>query len=212
MSKDWVQRLGFLLGAFLLVGVVCIKNGKKIDNLPKIELLTKENAYLIGEETQGVYEISSKEISYTAIWGNQYNEFIPPNDIVKKTVDETVFPGASITSIETKNNISPPIIGENGAIGIFTKDDGTGWKCKAGEKISYYFEKCGMEKYNQALGIGYIKDGVMYSPTFYQKEEKGKFVVEVTNDAEFYIYIFFASADTFALKEGKIDIETKGRM
>ena len=93
MSKDWVQRLGFLLGAFLLVGVVCIKNGKKIDNLPKIELLTKENAYLIEEETQGVYEISSKEISYTAIWGNQYNEFIPPNDIVKKTVDETVFPG-----------------------------------------------------------------------------------------------------------------------
>ena len=206
MSKDWVQRLGFLLGAFLLVGVVCIKNGKKIDNLPKIELLTKENAYLIEEETQGVYEISSKEISYTAIWGNQYNEFIPPNDIVKKTVDETVFPGASITSIETKNNISPPIIGENGAIGIFTKDDGTGWKCKAGEKISYYFEKCGMEKYNQALGIGYIKDGVMYSPTFYQKEEKGKFVAEVTNYAEFYIYIFFASADTFALKEGKIAI------
>ena len=84
MSKDWVQRLGFLLGAFLLVGVVCIKNGKKIDNLPKIELLTKENAYLIEEETQGVYEISSKEISYTAIWGNQYNEFIPPNDMSSK--------------------------------------------------------------------------------------------------------------------------------
>ena len=102
-------------------------------------------------------------------------------------------------------------IGENGAVAIFTREDGTGWSCRPGTKITWTFEKYGNQKHiNQTIAIGYIKDGIMYTPEIYQEELAGKYQVEFEDIGNIYIYIMCMAADPIAVKEGIIEIQEKG--
>ena len=71
----------------------------------------------------------------------------------------------------------------------------------------------GFEKYlpqnksDQAIAIGYIKDGIMYHPKIYQEEIGGEYQVEVNHSGTVYIYILCVASDPVAVKAGRIDME-----
>lgn len=177
---------------------------------PKIYLITDENRDTIGLEEYGGYEIVEHD-SGCLKWtdGGGKEKFpIPDNDIVFSTEDDTVFPGSSITEVETNAGMTPEFIGENGAVVIFTQENGEGWDCKPGTKMTWTFEKYSNQKNtNQAIAIGYIKDGVMYKPQVYQDALKGEYEVKIQESGTIYVYAMCMASDPIAVKAGTIEIK-----
>ena len=213
MNKKTVNSILLLLvlvasGIFLLGG-----RTEMVERTSKISLITDKNRVKIGQEKYGGYKVTNYGSDYPAVFkSSEEIEFsIPHNNIVFSTEDNTVFPGNSITKLETNEGITPGFIGENGVVAIFTREDGTGWSCRPGTKITWTFEKYGNQKHiNQTIAIGYIKDGIMYTPEIYQEELAGKYQVEFEDIGNIYIYIMCMAADPIAVKEGIIEIQEKG--
>lgn len=202
-----------LLVAAILIAIFSMDQEFMEDEGPKVSLITDENRDRIGVEEYGKYEVISNNSSncfQEVEDDNNISLSIPPNDIVFATVDSTVFPGVSITEVATDDGITPEFIGENGAVAILTKEDGKGWDCSPGDRITWLFEKyLPQNKSDQAIAIGYIKDGIMYHPKIYQEEIGGEYQVEVNHSGTVYIYILCVSSDPVAVKAGRIDMETE---
>lgn len=129
---------------------------------------------------------------------------IPPNRIITDLGDSSILP-ESIEEVKAINGKTPEFSGDNGSVFVITDQDSCGWKLKAGGRLECTFEK-ETEQYGdkQAMGIGYVADGVMFPPQLFQEEETGTYQITATEAGEYYIYILCASSDPITLKEVEI--------
>ena len=126
---------------------------------------------------------------------------IPPNRIITDLEDNATLP-LSIEEVKTVNGKTPEFTGENGSVWVITNQDGSGWELQTGDKIECLFEKrTAKHGEKQALGIGYVADGVMYKPRLYQDEISGIYQMKAVDPGEYYIYLVCASSDPITLKE-----------
>ena len=92
----------------------------------------------------------------------------------------------------------------NNSACILTKEDGTGFHLKKGDKIEYNFEKYKSKVVEQqTLIIGYVKDGVMYQGETYN-DLKDSYTLVAQDDGDYFIYLLSASSDYLTLKQGNL--------
>lgn len=153
-----------------------------------ITLITEENAEFIGKAGRGRTSISDP---------------MPANRIITERENDAVVVPFSIVEAETKKGVTPALIGGNGTMCIFTRRDGDGWALEEGDVLSWSFEKYDR---NDNLGVGYIRDGVMYDYTYFDGKAEDVYQVSAGVAGEYYIYYICLSSDPIAIKEGKIRV------
>ena len=105
-----------------------------------------------------------------------------------------------------KNDTTPEIIMTNGSMAVFYLEDYAGWNCKAGDILTFSFEKYESDAVsNQVLVIGYIKDGVMYDGESFGSLS-GSYELKVREGGEYNLYITSATSDYLTLKQGTINL------
>ncbi|MFR6593533.1 hypothetical protein [Catenibacterium sp.] len=105
-----------------------------------------------------------------------------------------------------ENDTTPEIIMTNGSMAVFYLEDYAGWNCKAGDILTFSFEKYESDAVsNQALVIGYIKDGVMYDGESFGSLS-GSYELKVREGGEYNLYIISATSDYLTLKQGTINL------
>lgn len=107
-----------------------------------------------------------------------------------------------------KNNeyITPEIIETNGSIGVFTKDDGSGWKLKKGDSLVFNFDKYQSKVIKeQTAVIGYVVNGKMVEGESFE-DLSGSYEITADEPGEYYIYTIDASSEYLAFKEGSISV------
>ncbi len=176
------------------------------DSIPKVQLVNEENRDLIGKELQEndltilVPKDGSRE--------TENIQKIPKNNIVQSTIDDSVFPGISICEMHVDDDgNTPEVICPNGAVGIFSKSNSRGWPCIKGDYLSWSFTKYPLDSQkDQAICVGYIKDGVMYKPQLFQKGLEINYKQKISEDGLYYLYILGASSDPVTIKSGNIEL------
>ena len=94
----------------------------------------------------------------------------------------------------------------NGSMAVFYLEDYAGWNCKAGDILTFSFEKYESDVVsNQVLVIGYIKDGVMYDGESFGSLS-GSYELKVREGGEYNLYIISATSDYLTLKQGTINL------
>ncbi len=180
------------------------------EDLTQIELIDDTNRDFVGKEIQSdsAKVIDSGELPNVlngSVTEDPAAYEIPENTIVQSTAADEMFLGTSIQEIEVSGTRTPELIAPNGAEGIFSQGNAAGWACKAGDTIIWSFEKYPLTNgQNQALAVGYIKDGVMYESQVYQDRLSATYQLDVSEDGIYYIYFISASSDPISLKEGEI--------
>lgn len=185
----------------------------KTDNIQNVsftgaQIIDDKNRALIGKEFSSDItpeitnrgDLSTNDNPQTDIkW-----EDIPGNNIIKDADSDCMLPPAFLQQFSVKNSTTPEIIFTNGTLVIFTKENGEGWSCKAGNKITFKYDKYPSEVTSeQAMEIGYIKDGILYSGEVY-RDLSGTYQLPIQEDGEYYIFLLNASSDYLALYEGSI--------
>lgn len=198
IPKKYIVFLLLLLAvASVIIGLFQNKS-IRAEDITQIERITNDNKHLIGKEGYGNNPSESK-------LETKAEENIPNNSICFSVANKQISPGATIQEIEITQGTTPEIIIPNGAMGIFSQGDSLGWDCKTGDILSWKFEKYPMENLlNQSLGIGYIKDGVMYEMQVYTNSLDGEYRLNISSDGIYYIYFICLSSDPISLKEGDI--------
>ena len=169
------------------------------------ELITEDNRDLIGKE---VIDAIKPEISLGENNGLSaiYEDIIEKSIVIDSVASECVVLPDSVSEFEVKNNAIPEIIMTNGSMAIFYQNSFRGWNCKAGDILSFSFEKYESEVIStQTLVVGYIRDGIMYDGTAFRKID-GKYELEIVESGEYNIYVISATSDYLALKQGAIEV------
>ena len=169
------------------------------------ELITPENKDLIGKE---VIDNIKPEVSLGegSVVSGKYENIIEASNVIDSVVSDGIVLPDSVSEFEVMNNIIPEIIMTNGSMAIFYQNDYEGWSCKAGDTLSFSFEKYVSEVTpNQTIVVGYIRDGVLYDGIAYKNLED-KFELAITEAGEYNIYVISATSDYLALKQGVIEI------
>ena len=187
--------------------------GKVVDLLMAMfgaEIVTDENRGLIGKEVVGGEVIISNEAeSGTVATENtqEIQQLLADSSIVVAIDEEMLLPH-SIEDIKVNEGNVPEVIMTNGAAVVLYQNDFEGWKCSEGETIIFEFEKYESEVVEeQAMAIGYVKDGVMHEFEEVFRECEGSYELEIEQDGEYYIYVVSATSDYLTLKKGEISIK-----
>lgn len=132
---------------------------------------------------------------------------IPKNPFFCSVASDLCLPGSSVQEVATDDNVVPEMIIPNGAVGVFSKGGLSGWLCDTGDILSWSFEKYPMENgIPQTLGVGYIKDGVMYEALTYRDSLDGVYSFTAPEGGTYYIYVIGLSSDPISLKESDIQM------
>lgn len=213
---NWFQKnlkVVFLVLTICLLLVLSYTSAKKEKySLVEVELINKGNSFLVGKEivNHNPKVVPQVEQNSIADQPEQNNSSLPDNPICHSVADEATIPGTSITEIVTADCRTPEIIIPNGAIGIFSKGNASGWFCKSNEILSLEFEKYPMKNgTSQTLGIGYIQDGVMHEIQLFRNSLDGKYELTVLEDGIYHIFVVCLSSDPISLKDGEIFINNK---
>ena len=203
--KKYIVHLLLLLA--VSITIIALYQNKLIreDDISQIELITNNNMHLIGKEIRSstIQILNKNESSIPSTPELEKN--IPDNPICFAVASDQISPGTTIQEIEITQGMTPEIIIPNGAMGIFSQGESLGWDCKMGDVLSWKFEKYPMEnKLNQSLGIGYIKDGVMYEMQVYTDSLDGEYQLNVPSSGIYHIYFICLSSDPISLKGGKL--------
>ena len=149
---------------FTTGGIANAATGEKlvqwINGLFGAELVTDENEGLIGKE---VIENSEPEVTHgeESDIGNAEGRAITESHIIKSVADDIIVLPLSVSDFKVENDTTPEIIMTNGSMAVFYLEDYAGWNCKAGDILTFSFEKYESDAVsNQALVLGYIKDGI----------------------------------------------------
>ncbi|NFO05629.1 hypothetical protein FDB23_16475 [Clostridium botulinum] len=166
------------------------------------QYITEENKGLIGTET-----IYSKNNSYLKSTNEQYT--LESNHIIKDIDAEMALDSAPISEFIVKKEndkyITPEIIGANGSISVFTKEDGSGWTLNKGEELTINFNKYKSKIVkDQNIIIGYVLNGKMIKGKTFS-DLLGSYKLTADESGEYYIYIVNSSSDYVAFKEGSIE-------
>lgn len=183
-------------------------NAHDKESFDKIELIDDTNRNLIGKEGSGgdVLVVSADEIDQMLGSEGPTPEEIPENPIVTD-VEAGVVWGHAIQEIVTEEARTPELIAPNGIVGVFSKSNGEGWACEAGDIITWTFEKYPADNGRlQSLAVGYIKDGVLHEAQAYP-EMSATYEFDVTENGNYHIYFMCASSDPISLKEGEISVK-----
>lgn len=209
--------------ALLLFSVLCIcvclsifftnqKTELESDTL-QIELITGNNRHKIGKEilSQAAPEVSNENdfypLSVDGLESCVADIEIPENPFYTSIASSLCHPGNSVQEIVTHDNMVPEIIIPNGAVGVFSKGDLSGWSCNAGCILSWSFEKYPMDSgIAQTLGVGYIKDGIMYEMEAFKESLDGTYHLSVQEDGIYHIYVIGLSSDPISLKGSDIQM------
>lgn len=187
--------------------------GKVMDLLIAVfgaEIVTDENRGLIGKEVVGGEVIISDgtETGTVDTENTQESQKLFADSSIVNVIDEAMLFPQSIKEIKVNEGIVPEIIMTNGAAVVLYQNDFEGWKCSEGETIIFEFEKYESEVVEeQAMAVGYVKDGVMYEFEEVFRECEGSYELEIEQDGEYYIYVVSATSDYLTLKEGEISIK-----
>jgi len=160
-----------------------------------IEYITDKNRHLIGTEI----------IIHTNVPQENDERVTLPYKNIINSIDEKIWPSSIndfIVKEENNNYITPEIIGENGSVGIFTKEDGSGWNLNKGQSLTFNFNK--YESRFQSIRIGYILNGKMMMKGKKFKELSGSYTLTANESGQYYIYVEITSTDYVAFKQGNI--------
>jgi len=142
----------------------------------------------------------------------EYNEHytLKTNHIIKSIDSEMRLDSALISEfiVKEKNNeyTTPEIIGTNGSISVFTKEDGSGWILNKGQVLTINFNKYKSKIIeHQTVTIGYILNGKMINGENFS-DLSGSYEITADESGEYYIYMVNDSSDYVAFKEGSITI------
>lgn len=131
---------------------------------------------------------------------------MPENRLVERS--ETLIP-SSITEFPVSDGVTPEIIMPNGAVAIFTQEDGNGWSCAVGDTLTVQFEKYPSEvSTEQPVKVGYINDGVMHEGMVYRGLE-GEYSIRIQETGDFYLYFMSGTSDYLSFKPGTIVFSTR---
>lgn len=162
------------------------------------EYITDKNRNLIGTEV--IDDINAPR-------ENGEGVTLPYKNIINSIDEKITLNPSSIDEfiVKEENNsyITPEIIGGNASVGIFTKKDASGWNLNKGQSLTFDFNK--YESRFQSVIIGYIFNGKMMQGKKF-KELSGSYKLTASEPGEYYIYIWIASSDYVAFKEGNIVI------
>lgn len=135
------------------------------------------------------------------------NQLIKQSHIIEAFEEKVILP-VSIHEFEMSGEKVPEVIMTNGSAVVFHKKNYEGWKCQAGDTLLFDFRKYKSETTdNQALIVGYIRDGVMYHSENAFVKLSGRYELEIKEDGEYCIYIISATSDYLTLQEGRIWVE-----
>lgn len=182
------------------------------EDLTQIALITEENREWIGKEMKGtgvvITDANTENIQPDKEEPDKNNINIPSNSIFSSVANDQCVPGTTIQEIALSENKTPEMIIPDGAMGIFSKGNSCGWTCKSGDSITWKSEKYPLDNpRDQALVVGYIKDGVMHEMQIYADSLSVEYQINIEEDGIYYIYIISASSDPISLKEGEIVIK-----
>lgn len=180
-------------------------------NFSSVTLLTEENEQFIGRPAHGgrssiVYVTEIDGVLVEQPLELETIDYFPPNRIITAVADGSMMVPSSIVEAEVKRGTTPALIGGNGAMCIFTQGGGKGWYLEEGDTISWTYHKYAG---GYILGIGYIRDGVIYN---YEgdpqdREPNGVYQLEAGESGTYYIYYICLSSDPVSLKEGEIKVQ-----
>lgn len=183
-----------------------------ISDTNQIEIISDENADKIGKE---VLNRNPPKVYGGQDWPSDTEELepialdmqIPENPFFSSLASDQVSLGTSVQEIATQDGLVPEFIIPNGAIGVFSKGNQSGWSCKAGDTLIWSFEKYPMENgISQSICVGYIKDDVMYEAQAFGETLEGEYELTVPEDGIYYIYVIGASSDPISMKGSDIQI------
>ena len=156
-----------------------------------IELLDESNKHQIGQETVETFHTQFATVT--------------PGPIISFVESDEILLPSMIQEVKAQGTKTPELMAPNGVMGIFTKDDGSGWTLRAGETLFWNFEKYPFsDGQYQALAVGHIKNGMLCRSTVHENGESGRYHVQADEDGEYYIYFICCSSDRISLKEGEI--------
>lgn len=184
-----IELLGGLLGAIVVNDETRELVGKEIvDN----------NVTIVRGEDEEHMSVDSVELA---------NQLIKQSHIIEDFEEKVILP-VSIHEFEMSGEKVPEVIMTNGVAAVFHKKNYEGWKCRVGDRIVFDFRKykSGTTD-NQALIVGYIRDGVMYHSENAFAKLRGRYELEIKEDGEYHIYIISATSDYLTLQEGRIKVE-----
>lgn len=214
-SRKWLARVATAMAVSIILfttgGIANAATGEKlvqwINGLFGAELVTDENEGLIGKE---VIDNSEPEVTHgeESDIGNAEGRAITESHIIKSVADDNIVLPLSVSEFKVENDTTPEIIMTNGSMAVFYLEDYAGWNCKAGDILTFSFEKYESDAVsNQALVIGYIKDGVMYDGESFGSLS-GSYELKVREGGEYNLYIISATSDYLTLKQGTINLST----
>lgn len=212
-SRKWLARVVTVMAVSIILfttgGIANAATGGKlvqwINGLFGAELVTDENEGLIGKE---VIDNSEPEVTHgeESDIGNAEGRAITESHIIKSVADDNIVLPLSVSEFKVENDTTPEIIMTNGSMAVFYLEDYAGWNCKAGDILTFSFEKYESDAVsNQALVIGYIKDGVMYDGESFGSLS-GSYELKVREGGEYNLYIISATSDYLTLKQGTINL------
>ncbi|WP_242960339.1 hypothetical protein [Clostridium beijerinckii] len=164
--------------------------------------ITEKNKHLVGTE---VLEGKGQVEEY-----DEHN-MLKYSKTIKNIPDEMKLADSALISdfvTKEKNNeyITPEIIETNGSIGVFTKDDGSGWKLNKGDSLVFNFDKYQSKATkNQTAVIGHVVNGKMVKGEKF-KDLSGSYEITADEPGEYYIYTIDASSEYLAFKQGSISV------
>lgn len=166
--------------------------------------ITEKNRHLIGTETE---EGTNKDqiVEYSE------HNILNYSSTIKSIPSELHLDSALISDFITKEKddvyITPEIILTNGSIGVFTKEDGSGWLLNKGDSLTFNFNKYESKAVkNQNSVIGYVVNGKMVKGEGF-KDLSGNYKTIADESGEYYIYVLGSSSDYLSFKEGRIIVE-----
>lgn len=190
------------------VGVNAATNGLIIRTLSDwfgVELITDENKDLIGTEINDTLQPETYH-GTNLNEANTYENIVEVSRVINSVSSDDILLPTSVSEFEVKESCIPEIIMTNGSMAVFYQNDYEGWECRAGDILTFSFEKYESEiTEEQTLVVGYIKDGILYEGAPFKVIE-GKYEMLIEEPGIYNFYVVSATSDYLALKQGKISV------
>lgn len=213
VKKKVPMKIRFLMAAVLVIIVSVISFAGEEGS--KGQLITDENRHLVGKNGMGEASVFDKD-------GNLVSGVMPkepPGDeiwetstVIRRT--KNAFPPLSIAEITVQKEgdayITPEIIFWNGDMVIWTKEDGSGWRLKKGQTLSFDVELYPNEtpwRNGQCVGFYEIRNGVFHGDVTAEESNVHHYEITAKRRGEYYIAFVNGSSDSISFKEGVIKIQ-----
>jgi len=175
-----MKRIFVLVCCISFIFVSCAKDTKSV--ISGFQYITEQNRNLIGTEIQSNSTLQEYNEHYT----------LKTNHIIKSIDTEMRLDSAFISKFIVKEEndkyITPEIIGTNGSISVFTKEDSSGWALNKGQVLTVNFNKYKSKIIeHQTATIGYVLNGKMVNGENFS-ELSGNCKITADELGEYYIY------------------------